>query len=96
MAGRAGGGGHLGTYQRSHPLEEVDALPVIDVVGLPALPGTRRGDSQAPASRTPPADGPAATRGQTRAVPFQVRTDQLCDPVDHLTSMSLFFLSFFI
>lgn len=34
-----GGGGHLGTYQRSHPLEEVDALPVIDVVGLPTLPG---------------------------------------------------------
>lgn len=28
---------YLGTYQWSHPLEEVDALPVIDVVRLPAL-----------------------------------------------------------
>lgn len=48
--------GHPGTYQRGHPLEEVDALPIIDVVRLPALweTGGERG-SQAPAYlRTPP------------------------------------------
>lgn len=51
-----GGGGRLGTYQRGHPLEDVDALPVVDVVCLPALRGTHgERDSQAPAHRlTPP------------------------------------------
>ena len=29
----------LDTYQWGHPLEEVDALPVIDVVRLPTLRG---------------------------------------------------------
>lgn len=28
------------TYQWGHPLKEVDALPIIDVVRLPALRGT--------------------------------------------------------
>lgn len=32
-------GRYLGTYQWGHPLEEVDTLPVIDVVRLPALGG---------------------------------------------------------
>lgn len=32
-----GGGGQENTYQRGHPLKEVDALSIIDVVCLPAL-----------------------------------------------------------
>lgn len=31
--------GHLGTYQWGHPLEEVDTLPIIDVVCLATLRG---------------------------------------------------------
>lgn len=48
------GEGRLGTYQRGHPLKDVDTLPVIDVVRLPTLRGTggERG-SQAPAHRLP-------------------------------------------
>lgn len=49
------GEGRLGTYQRGHPLKDVDTLPVIDVVRLPTLRGTggERG-RQAPAHRLPP------------------------------------------
>lgn len=48
-------GGHLGTYQWSHPLEEVDTLPIIDVVCLATLRGTyREGDSQASAHQPDP------------------------------------------
>lgn len=49
------GEGRLGTYQRGHPLKDVDTLPVIDVVRLPTLRGTggERG-GQAPAHRLPP------------------------------------------
>lgn len=43
----SGWGRHLGTYQGGHPLEEVDALAIIDVVCLPTLRGTNKeGDSQ--------------------------------------------------
>ena len=50
---------YLGTYQWSHPLEEVDALPVIDVVRLPAL----RGHAGRGMSGTGPSPDPVLSDG---------------------------------
>lgn len=51
-----GAGGCLGTYQWGHPLKEVDALPIVDVICLAALRGhTGRGTVRhLPPSLTPP------------------------------------------
>lgn len=49
----------LGTYQWSHPLEEVDAVPVIDVVRLPAL----RGHTGKGMSGTGPSPDPVLSDG---------------------------------
>lgn len=71
------GEGRLGTYQRGHPLKDVDTLPVIDVVRLPTLRGTggERG-RQAPAHRlpTPPAV-PSSYRGRSHGQPPALGTD---------------------
>lgn len=76
-----GGEGHLGTYQRSHPLEEVDAFPVVDVVRLPALGGTRKGEQSGACPPRPHLSGaPSGHWGvmanpwpwaQAWAIPFQ-------------------------
>lgn len=88
-----GGGGHLGTYQRSHPLKEVDALPVIDVVGLPALPGHQKRAQSGTCLlhlQTAPSSHPGPRPGQC---PFSSGADQLCDPMESLNLNFFVFLS---